>query len=387
VKKEFREQNLSHGKPPQTLSGISYMKSEKRTAFILDALPSLGGAEKVLFTALEAYPCADVFTLVYNKGRFLGTPVASRRIGTSFLNALPFAQKHHRLFLPLMPLAIERFDLHGYDVIVSFTYAVAHGVRSHNSARHIAYTYTPMRYAWTDLNIDGTRTRKRLAIDQFLNAFRKWDRRAASRVDEFAAISKAVAERIRPAWQREACIIYPPVEIERFQPSPMRDTFYITVSRLVPHKRIDLLVQAFSQLQLPLIVIGDGPELVRLKALASPNIRFLGYETDVKTADLLGKARAFVCAAEEDFGIAIVEAQAAGCPVIAYGKGGALESVVDGVTGRFFTEQTVTSLVNAIQEFEGITNSFRTADIVQNAQRFGKVRFLQEFKQFVERDS
>jgi len=363
------------------------MKSEQRMAFILDALPSLGGAEKVLFTALEAYPHADVFTLVYNKGPFVGTPIANRRIRTSFLNAIPFVRKHHRLFLPLMPFAIERFNLHGYDVIVSFTYAVAHGVRSHNRARHIAYTYTPMRYAWTDLNINGTHTRKGLVIDQFLNAFRKWDRTAASRVHEFAAISQAVAERIQPAWQREACIIYPPVEIERFQPSPMRDTFYITVSRLVPHKRIDLLVRAFSQLQLPLIVIGDGPELVRLKTLANPNIRFLGYESDVKTAELLGKARGFVCAAEEDFGIAIVEAQAAGCPVIAYGKGGALESVADGMTGMFFKEQTVASLVNAIKKFESITNSFRTADIVQNAQRFGKARFIQEFKQFVESDS
>ena len=362
------------------------MKSEQRMAFILDALPSLGGAEKVLFTALEAYRHADVFTLIYNKRPFVGTPIAGRKIRTSFLNAIPFARKNHRLFLPLMPFAIEHFDLHGYDVIVSFTYAVAHGARSHNQARHIAYTHTPMRYAWTDLNINGTHTRKGLVIDQFLNAFRRWDRRAASRVDEFAAISQAVCRRIQSAWQREACIIFPPVEIERFQASPMRDTFYITVSRLVPHKRIDILVQAFSQLQLPLIVIGDGPELVRLKALARSNIRFLGYETDVKTAELLCKARAFVCAAEEDFGIAIVEAQAAGCPVIAYGKGGALESVVDGVTGMLFREQTVTSLVNAIQKFEGITDSFRTADIVRNAQRFGKARFIQEFKQFVESD-
>jgi glycosyltransferase involved in cell wall biosynthesis len=360
------------------------MKSEPRTAFILDALPSLGGAEKVLFTALEAYPQADVFTLIYNKGIFVGTPIADRTIQTSFLNALPVAQKHHRLFLPLMPFAIETFNLHDYDVIVSFTYAVAHGAHSRNGARHIAYTYTPMRYAWTDLNLNGTHTRKNLVIDQFLNAFRRWDRRAASRVHEFAAISQAVAKRIQPAWQREARIIYPPVEIERFHPGPKRNNFYITVSRLVPHKRIDLLVQAFSQLQLPLIVIGNGPELVRLKTLASPNIQFLGYESDVKTAELLGKARGFVCAAEEDFGIAIVEAQAAGCPVIAYGKGGAVESVIDEVTGLFFSEQTVGSLVDAIQKFEGLASSFCAADLVENTQKFGKVRFIQEFKQFVQ---
>ena len=363
------------------------MKSEPRIAFVLDALPSLGGGEKVLFTALEVHPHADVFTLIYNRPIFAGTPIANRYIRTSFLNALPFARKHHRLFLPLMPSAIEHFNLREYDLIVSFNYAVAHGVRNHNATRHVAYTYTPMRYAWTDLNLDGTRERKGLLIDQFMNAFRKWDKEAASRVHAFAAISHAVAERIQCAWQREARVVYPPVETKRFHASSKREQYYITVSRLVPHKRIDLLVQAFTQLKLPLIVIGDGPELTRLKSLAGSNIEFPGYECDAKIAELLGKARGFVCAAEEDFGIAIVEAQAAGCPVIAYKKGGALEIVRNGVTGLFFEEQSVGSLIDAIQKFEATVDSFHSSNIAQSAQRFSKARFIKEFKQFVEIDA
>lgn len=359
------------------------MRSEPRIAFVLDALPSIGGAEKVLFTALEAYPQADVFTLIYNQHFFKGTPIANRKIRTSYLNTLPFAQKHHRLFLPLMPHAIECFALRDYDVIVSFNYAVSHGILNHNGARHLAYTYTPMRYAWTDLNLNGTQTRKNWIIHQFMNSFRKWDRQAASRVHAFAAISRAVASRIETAWGRDSRLIYPPVETERFRPIAKRGEYYITVSRLVPHKRIDLLVRAFSQLGLPLIVVGDGPEMTRLKAVAASNIQLPGYQSDEKTAELIAGARGFVSAAQEDFGIAIVEAQAAGCPVIAYGQGGALESVTDGVTGLFFDEQTVDSLSGAIRKFEARADTFCAEDIVQNASRFGKARFIQEFRQFV----
>jgi len=360
------------------------LKTEPRTAFVIDALPSLGGAEKVLFSALEAYPCADVFTLIYNKGAFINTPLTDRKIRTSYLDALPLVHKRHRLFLPLMPSAIEHFDLRDYDRIVCFSYAVAHGVQSYNGARHVSYTYTPMRYAWTDLNINGTHTRKNLVVDQFMQAFRKWDRKAAARVHQFASISQAVSKRIERAYEREAPIIYPPVEVERFHPCPQRADYYIAVSRLVAHKRIDLLVQAFSQLNLPLIVIGDGPELPKLKKIAAANIWFLGYQPDDKVVDLLGKARGFVCAAEEDFGIAIVEAQAAGCPVITYGQGGALETVSDGTTGLFFSEQSPASLIEAVQRFEGRVSSFRIEDLLHNAQRFSKARFLQEFKGFVE---
>ena len=203
----FKEKGLTRAKSFswQTSADVIWktlMKSEPRLAFILDALPSLGGAEKVLFTALEIYPQADVFTLIYNKKVFNGTPLAKRNIRTSYLNAIPFAQRHHRLFLPFMPRAIESFDLREYDGIVSFNYAVAHGVRNPNKIRHIAYTYTPMRYAWTNVNLDGTHTRQNLIVDQLMNAFRKWDVIAASHIHEFAAISQAVARRIKSAWGR-----------------------------------------------------------------------------------------------------------------------------------------------------------------------------------------
>ena len=360
------------------------MKSEPRIAFVIDALPALGGGEKVLFTALEQYPCADVFTLIYNKDAFLNTPLAGRNIRTSYLDALPLVHKHHRLFLPLMTSAIGRFDLRDYDRIVCFSYAVAHGVHNYNGARHVSYTYTPMRYAWTDLNINGTHTRKNPLIDRFMQAFRKWDRKAAARVHQFASISQAVSKRIQHAYQREAPVIYPPVELERFHPNPQRGDYYITVSRLVPHKRIDLLIQAFSKLKLPLIVIGDGPELPKLRKIAAANIQLLGYQPDDTVVDLLSSARGFVCAAEEDFGIAIVEAQAAGCPVITYGQGGAVDTIIEGVTGLFFEEQSIVSVVEAVQRFERQASDFRVEDLLHNAQKFSKARFLQEFQEFVE---
>lgn len=360
------------------------MKSDLRIAFVLDALPAVGGAEKVLFTALDAYPQADVFTLIYNRPAFQGSPIAGLDIHTSYLDRLPFARKHHRFFLPLMLRAIRRLDLREYDLIVSFTYAVAHGIHNPNRARHIAYTYTPMRYAWAGLNVNGTPTRKNPLIQRFMDSFRAWDRQAAARVHDFAAISKAVGCRIKNAWERTSRLIYPPVEIERFQSFHLRGDYFITVSRLVPHKRIDLLVSAFSQLRLPLVVVGDGPEFPHLKAQASSNIHLTGFLPDERVAELIMKARAFVCSAEEDFGIAMVEAQAAGCPVIAYGRGGALETVSDGVTGLFIEEQSVEGIKEAVWRFEAQADSFCREDLVRNARRFGKDRFVREFIQFVE---
>lgn len=360
------------------------MNSEPRIAFVIDSLPSLGGGEKVLLTALEMYPHADIFTLVYFPQFFRHTPIATRAVHTSFINELPFAHRQHRLFLPLMPFAIERFDLRGYDILLCFSYAVAHGVMNHDGARHIAYMYTPMRYAWTGINLNGTHTRKNFIVNWFMRAFRRWDRKAVSRIHEIATISCAVARRIASAYDRTAPVIHPPVEVERFSPDRERENYYMTVSRLVPHKRLDIVVKAFSQLNLPLLVVGEGAELSRLQRIAAPNIRFLGYATDADVARLLGKARGFVCMAEEDFGIAIVEAQAAGCPVIAYGKGGALETVIDGVTGVFFYEQSVQSLVDAVQDFENRWMRFQSNDLIRNARKYSKSHFMEKFNRFVE---
>ena len=357
--------------------------STPRIAFVLDTLPSIGGGEKVLFAALEAYPRADIFTLIYNRKVFVNSPIANRKVNTSWLDSLPFAHTHHRYLLPLMPSAIEQINLSGYDTIVSFHYAVANGARTPHGAHHVSYTHTPLRYAWTNININGKHTRRNFLLDRYMRSFRAWDRRAASRVHAMATNSHTVRERIREAYQLEAKVIHPPVEVTRFRPSLKRENYFITVTRLVPHKRVDLLVRAFNQLNLPLVIVGDGPEQPRLKAMANSNIRLLGFQSDEKVAELLGNARAFVCAAEEDFGIAIVEAQAAGCPVIAYGAGGALETVEEGVTGLFFAEQTEASLIETFHRFEKLNQTFDAREIKKRAERFNKARFLDEFREFV----
>lgn len=359
------------------------MTFEPRIAFVVDTLPSIGGGEKVLFAALEAYPRAEIFSLIYNRRVFVNSPLANRTIHISWLDSLPFAHTHHRHLLPLMPAAIERIDLRGFDIVVSFNYAVANGVRIQNGARHVSYTHTPMRYAWTGINLNGTRSPANRFLDAYMHRFRAWDKRAASRVHALATNSQIVSQRIRLAYSREASIIYPPVEVDRFRPNPQRENYFVTLTRLVPHKRVDLLVQAFNQLELPLLIVGDGPELPRLEAMAKSNIQLLGYQGDDSVADLLGRARAFVCAAEEDFGIAIVEAQAAGCPVIAYGAGGALETVEDGVTGLLFSEQNTASLIDAVRRFEKIHKSLRPDEITKRARRFNKARFVDEFQDFV----
>jgi len=220
-------------------------------------------------------------------------------------------------------------------------------------------------------------------LDLAMRKFRAWDTSAAARVHEFAAISNGIAGRIRSAYQRDAYVIYPPVEVDRFSPTGRRGDYFVTLSRLVPHKRIDLVIEAFSRFKLPLKIIGEGPQRKKLQRRAGPNIEFLGYQTEEAVARLLTNARGFVCAAEEDFGIAMVEAQAAGCPVIAYKGGGALETVIDGVTGLFFADQSAASLREAIQRFEESAHCFRTDVMVENAQRFSKTRFKRSFQEFV----
>ncbi len=361
------------------------MKSEPHVAFITDALQAVGGAEKTLFAALECFPQADVFTLVYNKKAFAQTPLERRHVFTSYLDRLPHAKVNYRWFLPLMPHAIERFNLSQYDIVVSFNYAVANGARA-NGAKHLSYTHTPMRYAWNDLNIHGNKRGNNVLIERYFESFRRWDKAAARRILAFATISNDIAERIRATYQREAQVIYPPVEVERFHAAETRDAYYAVVSRLVAHKRIDLIVDAFSALGLPLKIIGDGPERARLTRRAADNIEFLGFQPDPYVADVLSRARGFLCATEEDFGIAIVEAQAAGCPVIAYGRGGALETVVPGCTGAFFPQQSADCLIETVRAFEGKASTFNSQSIANHARRFDRAIFKERFHQFVMQD-
>jgi glycosyltransferase involved in cell wall biosynthesis len=311
----------------------------------------------------------------------MNTSIACHRVFPSFIERLPFARTQYRKYLPMMPLAMRQFDLGAYETIISFSYAVAHGVQVRPGQNLLSYTFTPMRYAWSNMGLDGRPRRSSLLLHWIFRQFRDWDLAAVSRVHKFAAVSGWIADWIQSVYRRESCVIYPPVEIERFSPAAERDDYFVTIARLVPHKRVDLLVEAFNCLGLPLLIVGEGPERRRLEGHAKGNIRFLGFQPDSVINSLLSRARAYICPGVEDFGIAMVEAQAAGCPLIAFGEGGALEIVVENQTGIFFDESAPESLVAAVERF--ITMSISTPDCVANARRFNKMRFLLELETFV----
>jgi glycosyltransferase involved in cell wall biosynthesis len=377
----------SPGNDPRSrlASFLSTLHRIPRISVVIDALATYRGAERVLAAVLELYPRAPIHTLVYEPSAFTGTRIAQHRVQTSFIQKIPGGRTHYRGLLPLLPLAIERLDLRNYDIILSFNYAVAHGVVCRPDQLHIAYTFAPLRYAWQDSGEFFQRGLAAPAARLILHYFRVWDRAAADGVDHFAAISHWTAACIRKAYGREAEVVYPPVEIESFVPLSPRGDYFVAVARLVRHKRLELLLEAFSRLGLPLLLIGEGPERHTLEALAGPNVRLLGATTNQEKAALLGKARALVHAAAEDFGLVLAEAQAAGCPVIAYRRGAASEIVQDGKTGVLFSEPSVESLVAGVQRFMRREDSFAPRDCVANVQRFSKLRFQTAFSAMVER--
>jgi glycosyltransferase involved in cell wall biosynthesis len=286
-----------------------------------------------------------------------------------------------------MPFAIEQFDVSDYDIVLSFSYAVAHGILARPDQLHIDYTHTPLRQAWHAYH-QFLETSKSIIWNWpsrlILHYLRQWDVAASNRVDDFIAPSQWIAQCIQRTYRRQATVIYPPVDLDESILETQRGDYFITVSRLEPHKRVDLIVQAFNYLGLSLIVIGDGREFGRISKLAQPNIRLMGHQPDEVIRDLLRKARGYIHAAEDDFGITPVEAQAAGCPVIAYAKGGVLETVIEGKTGFFYPRQDVDSLIAAVRQFEAERQNLSSEIIRQNAWRFGKQRFKDEFAQFVE---
>ena len=366
--------------------------SEARVAIIFEWLQLYGGVERVIAGIRELFPNADLFALICDPDGLAQTPFEGATVHTSFIQRLPWATKKHRYYLPLMPLAVEQFDLRSYDLVLSSSHMVSKGVLTSYDQLHISYTHTPVRYAW-DLYQDYLHTNglthgfmsglTRLV----LHYLRMWDVSAANRVDVFLANSANVARRIEKTYRRPARTIYPPVDVDRYRCDLPRRDFYLTVSRLVPYKRLDLVVQAFARMQKPLVVIGDGPERERLQGMAGSSIQFLGYQPDEKVADYLQQARGFVFAAHEDFGITPVEAQAAGCPVIGYGKGGILETVIDWpnpeATGTLFDTQTVGALEAAVVLFEANERKFDPRDCRRNAERFDSRRFQREFHNVV----
>jgi O-antigen biosynthesis alpha-1,3-mannosyltransferase len=364
--------------------------TKARVAIVHDWLTVYAGAERVLEQMLAVYPDADLYCvcdfLPADERGFLQGRVPR----TSFIQNLPGARRHYRSYLPLMPLAIEQLDLSGYDIVLSSSHAVAKGVLTGPDQLHVSYVHSPMRYAW-DMQHQYLRESgldkglKGWAARWMLHKLRMWDLRSSFGVDLFLANSQFIARRIRKVYRREASVLHPPVQLDAFAPAAERQDYYVTASRLVPYKRVDLIVEAFAAMpQRRLVVIGDGPEMPRLRALAAghTNVELLGYRAQSEMARLLSGARAFVFAAEEDFGIAPLEAQASGIPVIAYGKGGALESVrsIDtqdsqGATGLFFSEQTVSSLIGAIQRYESVEAAFDSAACRSHAELYGPARF------------
>jgi glycosyltransferase involved in cell wall biosynthesis len=358
-----------------------------KVAIVHDWLVTSGGAEKVLEQMIACFPHADIFSLVdFLEDRSI---VHNKPVKTSFIQGLPFAKKKYRGYLPLMPLAIEQFDLSGYDLVLSSSHAVAKGVLVGPDQTHVSYVHSPIRYAW-DLQHQYLREARlehgprSWAARMLLHYLRNWDARSANGVDRMIANSQFVARRIMKSYRRDAAVIAPPVDVQAFEVGDKKDDFYLTASRMVPYKRIDMIVEAFASMpDRELVVIGDGPQMDLVRSKATPNVRILGYQSFEVLKDHMQRAKAFVYAAEEDFGIAIVEAQACGTPVIAYGKGGALESVVPlgtpGATGLHFMSQTPASLRDAVERFEDCSHAFTIAACRRNAERFGAADFRRRF--------
>jgi glycosyltransferase involved in cell wall biosynthesis len=354
-----------------------------KLAIVHDYLNQYGGAEKTVEALHEVFPNAPVFTSIFLPHRL--PPVFSTMdIRTSFMQKLPFLEKHFKKYLPLYPKAIESFDLREYDVVLSSSSAFAKGARPPNGAVHICYCYTPMRFVWNPGSYIPNEEIKpvfRAMLPPVLYWLEKWDVRTLPRVRHFIAISRNVQTRIRQTWGRDSEIIYPPVETGRFRISDDTDDYFLIVSRLNGYKRIDLAVQAFNELGLPLRIAGEGPKRAALERQAQGNVRFLGRLTQADLAESMSRCRAFVFPGEEDFGIAPVEAMACGRPVIAFGAGGALETVVEGKTGTFFREPTAKSLTEAVRRFESMT--FDPMAIRRQAEKFDKEVFKRRIEEFV----
>ncbi len=363
--------------------------SAARVAVVHDWLPLYGGAERVLEQILAVVPHADVFSLIDTIPSEERGFLQNKPVQTSFIQTLPWGKKKYRAFFPLMPLAIEQFDLSSYDIIISSSYSFAKGALTGPDQLHLCYCHSPIRYAW-DLQhqylraaglVKGVRAWLARVL---LHYIRLWDMRTAAGVDAFMANSAFVARRIYKVYRRESTVIYPPVDTDWFQCRAEKESFYLTASRMVPYKQVQLIVEAFREMpDKELIVIGDGPEFHRIKARATANVQILGYQNAEILRDHLQRARAFIFAAEEDFGIIPLEAQACGTPVIAYEKGGAMETIISGVTGLFFESQTVESIKTAVNRFERHQHQFDPLVIRKNAERFSVARFREEFGNFV----
>jgi glycosyltransferase involved in cell wall biosynthesis len=361
-----------------------------RVAIVHEWFVDYSGSERVVEQMLALFPQADLYSQVEFLPDNLRWFIRNKEVTTSFIQKLPGARKHYRSYLPLMTLAVEQFDLSGYDLVISSNHAVAKGVITGPDQLHVCMCYSPIRYAWdmthTYLKESGLTTGiKGWLAKLILHRMRMWDYRTANGVDEFIAISDHVARRIKKVYGRESTVIYPPVDVGTFELNTKKEDFYLTASRMVPYKKIDLIVETFTKLpDKKLVVIGDGPDYDRVRRNAGSNITYLGFQPTNVLKDYMQRARAFIFAAEEDFGIIPLEAQACGTPIIAYAKGGVLETIVNGVTGVFFNSQTNMDLMAALKTFDDLHDYFDPRLIRQQALKFSRQQFQKAFRTFIE---
>ncbi|AKE75153.1 TPA: glycosyltransferase family 4 protein [Klebsiella pneumoniae] len=369
------------------------MSQDISVGIVADWLVTYAGAERVIKEFIELYPSSELYALVEYLSDEDRIFLQGKKATTSFVQNLPFAKNKYQKYLPFMPFAVEQLDVTKHDVVITSSHAVAKGVLTGPDQLHISYVHSPIRYAW-DMQFQYLKESgldkgiKGLLAKWILHKIRMWDHRTSNGVDHFIANSHFIARRIMKVYGRQADVIYPPVDVHRFELVDQKEEFYLTASRLVPYKRIDLIVEAFSKMpNKKLVVIGDGSEMIKIKNKAKGNVEILGYQPNSVMEDYMKKAKAFVFAAEEDFGITPVEAQACGTPVIAFGKGGSLETVrpygVAQATGIFFDQQTISSLINAVNRFEENSHNINPNDCRNNALKFSAERFREEFNSYV----
>ncbi|MCF1303377.1 glycosyltransferase family 4 protein [Raoultella ornithinolytica] len=369
------------------------MSKDFNIGIVADWLVAYAGAERVIKEFVDLYPESELYSVVDFLSDESRVHFHGKQAKTTFIQKFPSAKKKYQKYLPFMPLAIEQLDVSSHDVVLSSSHAVAKGVLTGPDQLHISYVHSPIRYAW-DLQHQYLKEAgldkglKGLLAKWILHKIRLWDYRTANGVDHFIANSQFIARRIKKVYGRDADVIYPPVDVHRFTLCDQKDDYYFTASRLVPYKRIDLIVEAFSKMpEKKLVVIGDGSEMQKIKSKSSKNIEILGYQPNSVMEEHMKKAKAFVFAAEEDFGITPVEAQACGTPVIAFGKGGALETIrpygCDNPTGIFFNKQSVSSVIAAVNKFDEISDCFSPISCRKNALRFSNERFQNEMKGYI----
>ncbi|EIY5152596.1 glycosyltransferase family 4 protein [Klebsiella variicola] len=370
------------------------MSQKPNVGIVADWLVTYAGAERVIKEFLDIFPESELYSIVDFLQPEARNELHGKHAVTSFIQNLPKSKKNYQKYLPLMPLAIEQLDVSSHDIILSSSHAVAKGILTGPDQLHISYVHSPIRYAW-DLQHQYLREAgfnrgiKASIVKYLLHKIRLWDYRTANGVDHFIANSQFISRRIKKVYNRESTVIYPPVDVERFTLNDKKEDYYFTASRMVPYKRIDLIVEAFSKMpEKKLIVIGDGSEIGKVKSKASKNVEILGYQPNHIMLEHMQNAKAFVFAAEEDFGITPVEAQACGTPVIAFGKGGSLETIrplgVDKPTGLFFSEQSTESIISQVNAFEKNIEIFEPENCRLNSLRFSSSRFKNEIDNFIE---